>query len=240
MPSKPDLPAHPNDWLKTFLENVGVDDPLQNSLPSAKRAWERLKSAGIGDITGALLYQCYAFGGSVSSDISNGVGRINSSLGKVRYAEQVAHEGQEGSSAKLEDKRKAQWNRAAETMWPFQNERVKTLADAAATYPVIGGLPLEQAPAVMGKARQDIERFDCKILLAILAAGAKAHGVPLSLMELAELWDTAGQKRDSDVLNRKNTLQRFFSYDDIKNLEPVYLEQFEEMLRQMREAEKPG
>lgn len=230
------------NWEKDFLKNVGVDYSgkfYQTSLPAAQRAWKRLAAAHLCRITVVILYQCHAFGSSVPAEFSKKQGEVIRRIQALKRAEKVARERKDDPRTQMfTDRTKAARKNAGNAEWPSVDPNVNTLADAALVYPIIGALPLERAPAVLGVARQNEERFEAKTLLAVLVAGAKGHGVRISLMELAELWDAAGQPRDSDVLNRKNTLQRFFEQPSVHFAKYAYQKWFEEWLRQMRNVEK--
>jgi hypothetical protein len=208
----------PLEWEQEFIGNL-CDHPQGN------KAWNELKSAGMGDFSKFLLYQFHAFGAPVPAEVSKGLGDINSGLKKLQYADQVATEHQGGSRAeKFAAKRERASDNAGKSRWPFHDEQVKVFADAASAFSCIGLLPLDQAPAVIGDARQAVSRFGGKQLLMILRAGAKARGIRLSLTGLMELAYAAGQ--NANPLD-KNTLQRFFALPEIKRIEQSFQHHFE-------------
>jgi hypothetical protein len=209
------------DPLKWEQEFIGK---LRNQ-PLGKKAWKELQSAGMDDFAKFLLYQFHAFSISVPAEISEGLGVINAGLRKLQYAAQVATERQGDPRAK---KFAARWekarDKAGKTLWPFHNERVKSLADSASIYPCVWLLHLDQAPAVIGDGRQAVSRFGGKVLLVILRAGAKARGIQLSLTGLVELAYAAGQNTDPF---EKSALQRFFALPEIKRVEQSFQRHFE-------------
>lgn len=217
----------PFEWEKEFFGNL-------EALLFAKRAWGRLKSAKLDDITKVILYQYQAFGDSLPTEISKGLGYAASRLKSLKRAERIARKRQDDGRARMFVARREQAiERAAETLWPFRNEQVKTVADAAVAYSDFGALPLDQATALIGDGRQALEHYGGKMLLAVLRVGANAHGVRLSLTELVELADAA---HPSDPPLERNTLQRFLVQPAIKRAEQAYRESFEELYRQIQEA----
>jgi hypothetical protein len=191
-------------WEKEFIENV-------RALPFARKAWKELGKAGIDHFARALLFQLHAFADTVPKEMGQGLKKINSRLRNMQRA--ARHD--------------LALDRAANAQWPFKNDAVKTLADVVTAYPLIGELPFSQSRRLIGDAAQSVTRFGGKQLLMVLRAAAKARGIILSLMALAELWDAADPSRDSDPMNRKNVLQRFFASPEIKLVERHFQRQFE-------------
>lgn len=224
------------DWEKKFLANLN-----SGTLKCAARAWHRLTDAGLSDITKVILFQAQAYGSAVPAEVSKGLSHQVHELRALKRAKTVV-DGRKGDRRKelfAERLREHQMG-SGQTVWPFRDNRVKTLADASVRYPVIGNLTVDAAPAVIGASRQALVRYAEKPLLATLRAGAKGHGVKLSLMELAELWYASDGNRPPDVINRRNILRRFLKLPANKLAEQGYLLWFEEWLRQMRKAAKPA
>lgn len=189
----------PLDWEREFTKNL-------RSLRLARKAWNNLKDARLDGPAKVFLYQLYAFGSAAPREVGEGLKRINSGLRNMQRAKR-----REGSGEKV-----------ANMVWPFKNDRVKTLADAAVTYPCIGRLPLSRARQFIGDGAQSITHYGGKVYLVPLRAWAKACGIDLSLMTLAELWDAADPSWESDPMNRKNTLQRFFALPEIQRVEKAF------------------
>lgn len=208
----------PLEWERAFIETL-TDQPF------GKKAWAKLQTAGLGEFAKYLLYQGYAFGDSVPAQVSKGLGQINSAVGKLLYAGEVARERKDDPEAKkFEDKLREKRDALAITEWPYQNPGVRTFADAVCAYPLIGNFTLSEITTENGKARQNVTRYAEKQLLVVLRAGAKARSVPITLQELAELAYAAGEK--ADPLD-KNTLQRFFKYPDVELAEAAWQRHFE-------------
>lgn len=219
----------PLQWEKEFLRNL-------DALPFANRAWQRLTRAGLGDITKVHLYELHAFGDSVPMEISKKDANAIQRLKALQYAQRKAREREhDPKAANFREKLRQKADAFAKTEWPYRNPEVKTYADAALIYPEIGSMLIERAGAEMGQARQNLVRYSGKMLLAVLRAGAQAHGVSLSLMQLVELADAA---HPTDPPLEKNTLQRFLKSAQIKRAECGYRQLFEALLRQLRDPEK--
>jgi hypothetical protein len=84
-------------------------------------------------------------------------------------------------------------------------------------------------------AREALLRDDGKMLLAIIRAGAKAHGVELSAAELLELADAA---HPSDPPVDKNVLQRFFDRPNIIEAERNLQTHFDILIEHIRRSEE--
>jgi hypothetical protein len=207
----------PLDWEREFTEKL-------TNQHLGRKAWVRLQHAGLVDFAKFLLYHYYAFGDSVPKEISKKDANAIKRLGAFKYAQRKAREREHDPKAeRFNEKLRRKRDAFGEAEWPYKNPQVKTYADAAVTYPKIGSMQIEQAAGEMGAARQTLERYGGKLLLVILCAGAEARNIHLSLTELSELAYAAVD--DADPLD-KNTLQRFFAYDDIQLIEQAYLRQF--------------
>lgn len=208
------------NWHRKFTEYIQV-----NKRSPAAIAWGRLQSAGLGDFAKYNLLQFYAYGESVPAEVAKGLGEINSALDKLKYAIEVVRQRENDPRA---EKSRSRLDRtltsAAIAKWPYRNPQVKTTADASAVYGVIGNQTLNEATADNGKARQNVTRYGGKLLLVILRAGANARGVNLSLTELSDLAYAAGN--NPEPLD-KNTLQRFFTYEEIQLIETTFQRHFE-------------
>jgi hypothetical protein len=208
----------PFEWEEEFKEKLC-------SQPLGGAAWKTLETAGMGDFAKYLLYEFYCYGASEPPKIGRGLAKINSNLERLKYSDTVAREKQgEPSGKKFADKRKRALENSEKSVWPFRNEQVKTFGDAKANYMPLRMLPLDYARAAIGDGRQALERYEGKTLLVVLRAGAKARKINLSMTQLSELAYAAGENLDP---MERQSLQRFFSYPDIKRVERAFQLQFE-------------
>ena len=217
----------PFEWEREFISGLRCH-------PSGKKAWERLEAAGLGEFAKFLLYRAYAYGASVSAEVSERLGEQNAPIQALKRAERVARERQGDPRAQMFEKRhQAALENVENALWPFQNERVQTWGDAKREYSVLGALPLDQMAAVSGVGRQDVARYEVKTALVILLAAERASQVDLSLTELSELAYAAGleaaglDKENPNPPLDTHALQRFFAQDDIRRAEKAWQRHFE-------------
>jgi hypothetical protein len=85
------------------------------------------------------------------------------------------------------------------------------------------------------EVRQTLLRDHEKGTLAVLRAGAKAHGVELSLAELVELAEAA---HPSDPPLDKNVLQRYFDQPNVTGAEQFYRTRFNILIEYIRRSEE--
>lgn len=212
----------PAIWLRQFLKNL--EDTSDHQVRLARKAWSELERAGLGIISMQLLWE-YAIADEPIAKVSEGVKRMAHNLKALRRADQVAEEKSDDPRREMFAQRsKDAAETAAQTAWPFHNQSVKTLSDAASHYPLVGNLSV--ADAASSKDGDTLRRYGAKILLAILRAGAHAHGVHLSPNALVALGHCASPDRILD----ERVLRRFLKDPAIQKAEPAYLGRFELML----------
>lgn len=198
----------------------------------AQKAWKRLCEAGLGDAAKRLLWE-YATADDALLEVAKGSRHMARNLKALRRADRVAKERADDSRAEMFSRRSELAARdAAQSAWPFRNPYVTTLEDAAATYPVVGNLPSEEATAAVSKSGDAVRRFGAKILLAILRAGARVYDVDLSLGELVALATCANPGRGCPLDER--SLRRFLKTATIREAEPAYAHLFSLAVRLSR------
>jgi hypothetical protein len=208
-------------WERQFRNNLATGPGCQYE--TARKAWHGLGQAGLGDISKCLLWE-YAIAERHIAELREGVRRIDDELEALRRAYRVAEERAHDPRRELFVQRlKDAFKTAAQTSWPFRNQIIKTLGDAASKYPPIGNLPVSDAASP--KDGDALRRNGAKILLAILRAGANAHGIHLSPNVLVTFAHCANPSQDKELGER--VLRRFLKDPPIQAAERDLLCLFE-------------
>jgi hypothetical protein len=209
-------------WLRQFLENL--EDTSDYQVRLARKVWMELERAGLGIISMELLWE-YAIADKPIAEVSKGLKRVTHNLKALRRADQVAEERSDDPRREIFAQRsKDAAETAAQTEWPFHNQSVKTLSDAASNYALVGKLSV--ADAASSRGGDTLRRYGAKIPLAILRAGAHAHGVHLSPNALVALGHCASPDRVLD----ERVLRRFLKNPVIQEAETGYVGLFESLL----------
>jgi hypothetical protein len=196
----------------------------------AKKTWTDLEAAGLGNVCKTLLWE-YFNGEKYSAEMQRRMGEIVHNSKAVGRAQRVKQERLNDHRAQLFSQR---YEEAVETalqsQWPFHNSDVRTLGEAALSYPgTIGALPTDKAASALAKDRESVRRFGPKILLVVLRIGAKAHSIHVTANSLAALANCADPNHYLDG----RSLRRFLKEPSMQAAEPHFQALFQTELTKM-------
>jgi hypothetical protein len=202
-------------WERKFLDRCKSD-------PVAKRSWDRLEKAGLGDACKRLLWE---FGeGNVSfAEVQRGAALLVHNLEAFDRALRTAKKRMNDPRAQLfQQRREAATKDLANTPWPFHNPLIRTFAEANRFYSPLNLFNLRKVRDLVGRSELDY-------MLALLRAGASAHGVELSGNELAALAYCA-RKRDIEG----SAVRRLLRGSWVEIAEPYFAAVFESYVTSAR------
>jgi hypothetical protein len=166
-------------WRDTFRENIGNN-------PTARAAWRRIKSAGLGYPAGILLWWFFANTGLIEEHCAS-VRRLRPALRAAVRADRVAHERRNDPRA----------------LRIFNRRALEAYISAYDNEEVPADLPLLVAPRAMAKHGERLRRWGTKIYLAILKQYLSKRGVKVGAKTLASLAACAnhsGRELDAGTL----------------------------------------